>query len=1004
MSDEPRSGADRNLLFGVLALQMDFIDRDSLIAAMNAWAIDKVQPIGNLLVARGALSPERRSLLDALVTEHLKQHKGLAHSISTLGFAPAIRTELESIHDRDLRDSLSSVFPPTPPAPDRLVGEATSGGRRFHVLRLHARGGLGEVSVALDRELHREVAVKEIQAPFADNAESQSRFLLEAEITGRLEHPGIVPVYGLGRHPDGRPYYAMRLIHGESLEEGIRRFHESAAQAEGARALELRRLLGHFVAVCNAIAYAHSRGVIHRDLKPANVMLGAYGETLVVDWGLAKAMEERPEELPRPAEGTLRPHLSGSDRTQTGAVMGTPAYMSPEQAGGRSDQVGPASDVYSLGATLYALIVGRPPFEGTDVVPLLEGVVRGDFPPPRRANSTVPLELEAICLKAMALRPSERYASPSDLAGDVERWLADEPVRAYREPFRARLGRWARRHRPLVAGGGALLLTAVLALAVGVLLLGRTQRETDRQRRLAEDGATRAVALQHEADQSTRTARLQRARALRTVQVLLDSQLRLPEDEGRPLHRELLLYLRRDLLDKAIAELEEMARRPETAAEANQYRARAHLAMGDTLVLAGKQDEARASYERGRELADEMRRGSPKGEARWSLCLALQKLGGLSLENNNLAPAARSLGEALALAEELAGEDRTNRRALNNLRACSLQYGRVKLQQGDVASALHAAEKALRNATRLEEYAGPRVLPDKSVCYSLLGDTYLRQDNLPAARIAYKSALNIDKVYHGFNPDSDEARRNLTVSHEKLGDLALRQGQTAEARLNYTAALGLQEKLARAVPDNGRAQLALAEAQVKQAKLELDPDKALAGFEQALKAWQRFEKEGRLKGKARQAKLAELKAGMEESKVGVRAVGDLKFALGHPRAAELLVTRARALAQRGKLPEAAETAGKLAALPGARGGHHYPAACCFALCAAGVTGEELTEEEQAQRDGYVQKALEQLRLAATAGHFKAAERVALLRREPDLMALRTHPGFAKLLAELEAKP
>src|SRR5262249_46291572 len=161
---------------------------------------------------------------------------------------------------------------------------------RYQVLRSHARGGLGEVFVALDQEVGREVALKEIQARHAHNADSRQRFLREGEVTGRLEHPGIVPVYGMGAYPDGRPYYAMRFIKGHSLSKAIQRFHtEEALTADaGKRALELRALLSRFVAVCNAVAYAHSKGVLHRDLKPDNVMLGNYGETLVVDWGLAK--------------------------------------------------------------------------------------------------------------------------------------------------------------------------------------------------------------------------------------------------------------------------------------------------------------------------------------------------------------------------------------------------------------------------------------------------------------------------------------------------------------------------------------------------------------------------------------------------------------------------------------------------------------------------------------------------------------------------------------------
>jgi tetratricopeptide (TPR) repeat protein len=484
----PHAAADRNLLFGILALQMDFISRDALRAAVHAWAESPRTPLDQVLRAQGALDTDGHAQVEAL----------LPRGLAALGALGQVRKDQESTVDPQRQPSLAAVTVDRPAETDQSAGEAatvgtaTSSGQRFRILRPHARGGLGEVFVARDEELHREVALKEIQQRHADQPDSRARFLLEAEITGGLEHPGIVPVYGLGAYPDGRPFYAMRLIRGDSLKDAIQHFHQADVPGRdpGERAVAYRGLLRRFLDMCNAVAYAHGRGVLHRDLKPGNVMLGKYGETLVVDWGLAKAVG-RAEGATGAEEGTLRPTAaSDSAPTQLGTALGTPAYMSPEQAAGRLDQLGPASDVYSLGATLYCLLTGRAPFTRADLGAVLPKVQRGEFPPPRQVKGNVPPALEAICLKAMALRPEERYASPQALADDLEHWLADEPVRAYREPLLARLGRWRRRHRGLVAGVTAAALVALLLGGIGLYWLVEQAAELRRGVEAALDQAT----------------------------------------------------------------------------------------------------------------------------------------------------------------------------------------------------------------------------------------------------------------------------------------------------------------------------------------------------------------------------------------------------------------------------------------------------------------------------------------------------------------------------------
>ncbi len=224
----PPARSDRNLLFGILALQMDFNSRDALVKAMHAWVLEKNRPLGLILQEHGALREDASALLEALVQKHLEMHGGdAAKSLAAVSSVGSVRQELEQVADPDLHGSLAHVSVACKGEEDPFasraasVGTPTSSGLRYRVLRPHAKGGRGQVSVALDEELRRAVAFKEIRDPYADEPHSRTRFVLEAEVTGGLEHPGIVPVYGLETYDDGRPFYAMRFIRGDSLQDAI---------------------------------------------------------------------------------------------------------------------------------------------------------------------------------------------------------------------------------------------------------------------------------------------------------------------------------------------------------------------------------------------------------------------------------------------------------------------------------------------------------------------------------------------------------------------------------------------------------------------------------------------------------------------------------------------------------------------------------------------------------------------------------------------------------------
>jgi serine/threonine protein kinase/uncharacterized protein with WD repeat len=505
-----RPSTDRNLLFGILALQMDFISRDALIAAMNAWVLDKAKPLGELLLHQQMLRPDQRAALDVLVGMHLECHDNDAEkSLAAIAIPQPVRDQLHSLVDGDVEASLARIAGmPTPSRGEiswltrvTVADQPNIAGLRYHILRPHGKGGIGEVFVALDQELNRQVALKEIQDQHADDPQSRGRFVREAEITGGLEHPGIVPVYGLGQYGDGRPYYAMRFIQGETLKDAIACYHQASDGVHLRRSngmdeprrspeFELRALLTRFVAVCNTIAYAHSRGVIHRDIKPSNIMLGKFGEKLIVDWGLAKAIGHEP--APSVGDGSIEPPLiprstDGIAETHMGAALGTPAYMSPEQAAGRLDKLGPASDIYSLGATLYTLLTGAPPVDSRKVAEALTRVQKGDWLPPRQIKRGVSPALEAICLKSMEMDPNARYATAKALADDVEEWLADEPVAAWPEPWTVRLRRWGRARRSLVTSTLAATLVALVGLTAALLLLAANAEARAKARREAEE-------------------------------------------------------------------------------------------------------------------------------------------------------------------------------------------------------------------------------------------------------------------------------------------------------------------------------------------------------------------------------------------------------------------------------------------------------------------------------------------------------------------------------------
>jgi len=357
------------------------------------------------------------------------------------------------------------------PAPGSHLDNGQYGAHR--ILRKHQEGGMGKILIAYDQFLKRDIALKELRPEFVDDRSIVQRFIGEAETTAQLEHPGIVPVHTLGLN-EGDPYYTMKLIKGQTLQDAIKTYHKKPTKAE------LPNLVRRLANVCKTMAFAHNKGVIHRDLKPANIMLGEHGETLVMDWGLAKWFLHPEEDtasftataLTNEARQAARPEL-----TMVGAVVGTLAFMSPEQATPEMGTVGPLSDVFSIGAVLYYLLTGQTAFSGRSTQDILSKVRNSTPIKPSLIKPYVPSDLEAVCLKAMERNPADRYQSADEMFVDLCRWLDNEPVQARKETFFQRIWRRIKRNRQISLSIPSVLALIVLMVVAGIVVGQFTSRK-----------------------------------------------------------------------------------------------------------------------------------------------------------------------------------------------------------------------------------------------------------------------------------------------------------------------------------------------------------------------------------------------------------------------------------------------------------------------------------------------------------------------------------------------
>lgn len=479
--------SDKNFLFVLIAYQNGYITVDQFLECAVVWNKDPKREIGEILVEKKFLDETERFNIHGIVEDRVRRLGGLENSLSFAidnGSVPDAHDLPQEWADRLNRDT--KIIPPRESSSGNLVAN------RYQLRNELGQGGQGIVYEADDLELGRRVAIKKVRQEYEDDPNAIGGLIEEARNTSRLDHSSIVPVYDVNKDERGKPLFAMRLIRGERLSDVIDRINYK--QLHRSKYLNaIRPLLRHLIDVCNAVQYAFDdNNVIHRDIKPDNIMIDRYGDTVLMDWGMGKSVNDS-SQLDEQASIFFRPSLfdsdSGSERTRAGTIKGTMHYMSPEQAQGLVKQIDHRTDIYLLGATLYKTLVGKTPYrmEQGKFFEMLQRARKNEFEAPRNANPMVPKELEAICLKAMATEPNDRYQRAETLAQDLENWIAGEPVMALPDGLMRKTERWLKRNARSAVVGLTVLSLGVAGLTWANIAIRDQERKTQQSRAFASE-------------------------------------------------------------------------------------------------------------------------------------------------------------------------------------------------------------------------------------------------------------------------------------------------------------------------------------------------------------------------------------------------------------------------------------------------------------------------------------------------------------------------------------
>jgi serine/threonine-protein kinase len=800
---------------------------------------------------------------------------------------------------------------------------------------------MGVVYKARHVRLKRLVALKMVLTGEHAGREERVRFGQEAEAVARLQHPGIVQIYEVGEHA-GRPYVSLELVEGGSLARKLSGTPLPPCEAAG---------LGE--ALAQAMHAAHRRGVVHRDLKPANVLLTPDGAPKISDFGLAKQLDQ------------------DSGQTKSGAILGTPSYMAPEQARGEGHAVGPRTDVYALGAILYEMLTGRPPFRGTSVVETLEQIRSNEPVPPRQLQPAVPRDLETICLKCLQKEPHKRYPGADALADDLRRFLGGEPILARPVGRVERLWRWRQRN-PVVAALTAAVLVLLMTVAVSSTALAvRLLKALD----LAVRNEGKARQAQEEADDNAKVASEQRKLAIDTLGTLVT------QVEEKLRDRPDMLALRQEIVETAMGGFDKVSRTSEHAGRIDNSMGIAYQRMGDIFLQVGRTKEGKRQYELSLQTFERLMVSNPDEDwYRWNAAISYTQLGDISRHFGESAEAAEALYlKGRTLREELVAKPRQGgpqppNGPLLRKQALAISYaklGGLAVAAGDPAGGRDWYLKALELSREIAD-AAPTVLQYRqSLAGScvILADVCFRLRDEAGAHAYYGQALEIRKQLAAQAPNNLRFQWDVASAYAALGDMDLHLGHASRALEAYETAHAIHEDLAKKDREDAELLNSLSTSfyRLGTARLYLkDGPGADRDYRESLRLKERL-------AKADPANTA-LKAG-------------------------IMLAQARL----GRHAEAAQAAQEFAQKGPREASMLFRAACGYALAVAGVAHgkglEEVTPADRKQQQRYAEAAMSILTQAVAIGY----NDVVALELDPDLVPLHAFPAYQELLAKVRAK-